>query len=98
MLRMVFISFAMLFAVGGSAFAQNSQEQSNKGVDETGFFASDKTKIDFSDTLIEGQMKAPTGFYIQGRKSQSLSQMVKLRSNFRNELRNSKAALRSLAR
>lgn len=59
------------------------------------FQTSDKTNIDFSDTLIEGKMQAPSGFFLQGRQAQSLSQMVKLRSTFRNELRNSKAAVKA---
>ncbi|MEZ4741267.1 MAG: hypothetical protein R3B45_02280 [Bdellovibrionota bacterium] len=45
-----------------------------------------KTQIDFNETLIEGKMKAPSGFFIQGRQSQSMAQMVKLRSNFRQKL------------
>jgi len=60
-----------------------------------GFVTSDKTYIDFNETNIDGAMKAPTGFFIQGRQSQSLKQMVRLRSKFRNELRNSKAAVKS---
>jgi hypothetical protein len=59
------------------------------------FQTSDRTNIDFSDTMIEGKMQAPSGFFLQGRQAQSLSQMVKLRSNFRNELRNSKSAVKS---
>ncbi len=43
-------------------------------------------KHDFTETLINGKMKAPTGFYITGRNSQSMTQMVKLRANFRKEI------------
>lgn len=46
----------------------------------------DKTRIDFTESTIEGKIKAPEGFFLQGRKSQSLSQMVKLRSEFRKKL------------
>lgn len=62
------------------------------------FVTVDKTTIDFTDTLIEGQMKAPEGFFLQGRQAQSLRQMVRLRSKFRNELRNSKSAVQSLVK
>lgn len=47
------------------------------------------TKHDFTETLIKGKMKAPTGFFITGKKSQTMTQMVKLRSNFRQELTSS---------
>lgn len=53
------------------------------------------TRIDFSETSIDGKMKAPDGFFLQGHNSNSLSQLVKLRSNFRPELRNSSSAVKS---
>lgn len=59
------------------------------------YTVSSKTNIDFNETLIDGQMKAPSGFFLQGRKSQSLSQMVRLRSNFRRELTGSGAGVKS---
>jgi hypothetical protein len=62
------------------------------------FVVTDKTFIDFTETLIEGQMKAPEGFFLQGRQSQALRQMVRLRSKFRNELGNSKSAVMSLVK
>ena len=73
-------------SLSGGAFA---------GGKTKGFVTTDKTYIDFSETSIDGTMKAPTGFFIQGRQSQSLKQMVRLRSKFRNELRNSKSAVKS---
>lgn len=48
------------------------------------------TYFDFEKTLLEGKMKAPTSFFLQGKKSQSLSNMVKLRANFRKELKRAK--------
>lgn len=53
------------------------------------------TRIDFSETSIDGKMKAPEGFFLQGHNSNSLSQLVQLRSNFRSELRNSSSAVKS---
>lgn len=61
-----------------------------------GYTTSSSTRIDFSETSIDGKMKAPDGFMLQGHRSNSLSQMVKLRSNFRNELTNSKSATKAL--
>lgn len=57
-----------------------------------------RTQINFNETLIEGKMQAPAGFFLQGRQAQDLSQMVKLRSNFRSELRNSKSAVKALVK
>lgn len=60
--------------------------------------AKSHTKFDFSEANIEGEMKAPQGFYLQGRNQQSMTQMVKLRSHFKNELRNSKSAVKAVCR
>lgn len=57
-----------------------------------------KTKFDFEQANIEGQMTAPQGFFLQGRNAQSLSQLVKLRADFKNELRNSKSAVKALSK
>ncbi len=65
---------------------------------KSSFTTSDRTNIDFSDTLIDGKMQAPQGFFLQGRQAQSMTQMVKLRSKFRSELRNSKSAVKSLVK
>ncbi len=56
------------------------------------------TTMDFDSTMIDGKMKAPNGFFLQGRNKQSLSNMVKLRSNFSNQLQDSKAAVKSLVK
>ena len=50
----------------------------------------DQTTMDFEDTLIEGQMKAPNGFFIQGEKKQgTINQMVKLKTNFKPNIKSS---------
>ncbi len=56
------------------------------------------TTMDFDSTMIDGKMKAPNGFLLQGRNKQSLSNMVKLRSNFNSKLNDSKAAVKSLVK
>lgn len=60
--------------------------------DGAGYAVSSSTKFDFSEASIEGKMKAPEGFFLQGRKSQDLQNLLKLRSNFRGELTGSAAA------
>ena len=54
------------------------------------------TTMDFDSSMIDGKMKAPAGFFLQGRNKQSLSNMVKLRSNFSNRLRDSESAVKAL--
>lgn len=54
------------------------------------------TNMDFDSTMIDGKMKAPAGFFLQGRNRQSLSNMVKLRSNFSGRLKDSEAAVKAL--
>lgn len=56
------------------------------------------TNIDFDSSLIDGKKKAPLGFLLQGRNKQSLSNMVKLRRNFRARLRNSSHAVKALGK
>jgi len=65
---------------------------------EDGYVAASSTHIDFAETTIDGKMKAPEGFMLQGHQSSSLSQMVKLRSHFRNELNNSRSATKALVK
>lgn len=79
----------------GAAFAD---EKKNDKVKSSGFVTSDKTNIDFSETMIDGKMQAPSGFFLQGRQAQSMTQMVRLRSKFRSELRNSKSAVKSISK
>ena len=57
-----------------------------------------QTQMDFDSTMIDGKMKAPSGFFLQGRNKQSLQSMVKLRTDFREELRNSRSAIKAMVR
>lgn len=93
MVRLI-ICVTLLLAFSNPALAEDSGKSKKAGAQE--YRVADQTSIDFSETLIEGKMKAPQGFFLQGRKSQSLSQMVRLRSHFRGRLRNSRAAVKAL--
>lgn len=96
--------FSRVFLVLATTAAAMSAEVASAGdagkqVGGHGAFATtDKTSIDFSDTMIDGKMQAPAGFFLQGRQAQSLTQMVKLRSRFRGELRNSREAVKALVK
>lgn len=104
----VFLVMTLLSSNIGLAAGKSSNKKptvqpttTSKAVKVDGSLPSDdvvsgsSTRIDFSETSIDGKMKAPDGFFLQGHNSNSLSQMVKLRSNFRNELRNSSSAVKS---
>ena len=71
-------------------FAQAAHAADSKATGDN-FEAASSTKFDFSEMSIDGKFKAPSGFFLSGRNSQSLSNMVKLRPNFRSELRQSTA-------
>lgn len=86
----IFIGLIVLFSDLLLAKTQKNNAKNN-------FEVISSTRFDFSEATIIGEMKAPEGFYLQGRQPQSLSQMVKLRSNFKNQLRNSKSAVKALS-
>lgn len=103
-LKLVSTGAAILFC--GQLFAAQKPAKETKpqpvkvdsSADPDGFVAAPSTRIDFSETVIDGKMKAPEGFMLQGQQSNSLSQMVKLRSNFRSNLNNSKSATKALVK
>lgn len=59
------------------------------------FAVSSGTKFDFSEAAIGGKMKAPEGFFLQGRQGQQMSNLMNLRANFRKELIGSAPAAES---
>jgi hypothetical protein len=87
--------FIILVATFGWGSVAIGQDQPRKSLDSEEKIVY-STKIDFDSTLVDGQMKAPQGFFLQGRNKQSLTNMVKLRSEFKDELRNSKSAVKAL--
>jgi hypothetical protein len=78
-----------------SLFAVNIQAAEKGKPAKEGNF---QTTMDFDSSMIDGKMKAPSGFFLQGRNRQSLSNMVKLRSNFSGKLRDSEAAVKALVK
>ena len=62
------------------------------------YVVADRTDFDFSERRIDGQFQGPGNSFVDGQRAQKLSQMVQLRSKFRNELRNSKAAVKALVK
>lgn len=80
--------------LSNTAIGQGAQ----RGSLNTNYTAVSSTEHDFTDTMIDGQTRAPEGFFLQGRKGQSLSQMVRLRSNFKRELRHSRSGMKAVVK
>jgi hypothetical protein len=51
------------------------------------------SSFNFEETMIDGKMKSPNGFLLEGRKRSSQQNMIQLRTNFNQELLDSKAAV-----
>ena len=91
------LAFILGFVISYVAYGQgNSNGRTNLNESQGRVVYS--TNIDFDSTMIDGQAKAPMGFFLQGRNKQSLSNMVRLRSHFRQELRRSRTAVRAMVR
>ena len=88
------ISFIALCSSPYLSAQSNPKKDLNQGQAKVVY----STKLDFDSTMIDGSMRAPMGFFLQGRNKQSLSNMVKLRSNFKEELRRSKTAVKAAVR
>jgi len=81
-----------------TGLAKDGVKKNDRDENGDNFTVASSTNIDFNEAMIDGKFLAPSGFFLQGRQAQALSQMVKLRPNFRQELRNSRAAVRSLVK
>ncbi len=46
-----------------------------------------KTSIDFEDELVEGELKKPELFYLLQKKQFNFKRLIKLRENFKPEMR-----------
>lgn len=65
---------------------QAKEELEDSDLADTKIVEPSRTNIDFSESLIDGKMNAPSGFLIQGRLSQDLTRMVRLRTSFKPEI------------
>lgn len=72
--------------------ATSARSDQTGKVSDAEFAVSSSTKFDFAEASIDGKMKAPEGFFLQGRQGQQMSNLMNLRSNFRRELIGSPAA------
>lgn len=75
---------AVLLTAGGfSAFAQEQGKAASGGGDKE----KKKTRIDFEDELVEGELKKPELFYLLQKKQFNFKRLIKLRENFLPEMR-----------
>ena len=88
----------LLTPFSGLCLAKDSDKKNTHDENGDNFTVASSTHIDFNEAMIDGKFQAPLGFFIQGKQAQALSQMVKLRPNFRQEMRNSRAAVKSLVK
>jgi hypothetical protein len=96
-LLLVLLSFfgaTLLFS--HEANSQNKGKGGSKSPEDAEYGVTYSTRMDFDSAMVEGQMKAPSGFYLEGRNKQRLSNMVNLRSNFKQELRNSRSGVKAV--
>jgi hypothetical protein len=92
------LKFRNILITVATAFASVAVADDAKPSGDSAIIGKDSTNIDFSAANIDGKMQAPSGFFLQGREAQAMTQMVKLRAKFRGELRNSKSAVKDIAR
>lgn len=79
---------AMMYSLGGKAFAQEQQTSAPKGESKGGGDKEKKkTKIDFEDELVEGELKKPELFYLLQKKQFNFKRLIKLREDFLPEMR-----------
>lgn len=93
LLRRLYLTFSIL-ALGHLAMAKDNESKTGNSNDT--FTAIMSTKYDFGDESISAGKQAPDDFFLRGKQSQSLSQMVRLRSGFKREHRNSRAGVKAL--
>jgi hypothetical protein len=67
----------------------HAQEQKEAKTESKGGGEKDKkkTKIDFEDELVEGELKKPELFYLLQKKQFNFKRLIKLRENFMPEMR-----------
>jgi len=71
-----------LLVTGLTALAQEAKSGAGGGEKEK-----KKTKIDFEDELVEGELKKPELFYLLQKKQFNFKRLIKLREDFLPEMR-----------
>lgn len=83
-MKRVMTAVAMMSLLAGPAFAQDKVIQEE---DRTVFRK--KTVIDFTDVAVEGELTKPEGSYSVSKKKTRFDSLIKVRTDFNPELRQS---------
>lgn len=75
---------------------QRSDTQSGKKFDQKKKVVTEKTAFDFDEAVLEGKVKTPNVLILRGRSKQPKSQMIQLRTSFRDEIYKSKPSIRGI--
>ena len=70
-----------LILLGSWALAQDASPSKSAGAEKK------KTRIDFEDELVEGELKKPELFYLLQKKQFNFKRLIKLREDFLPEMR-----------
>ncbi len=92
--RTALIFFVLNFAE--LAMAKDNGTKAPASSNDDAFSTIMSTKYNFEDRSISGGTQAPDDFFLRGKQPQSLSQMVRLRSGFKREHRNSRYGVKAL--
>lgn len=100
MIKIISSLVLAVVCLSAACFAEETQKKEKKvfSKKKNGYVSVDSTKFDFEEGIIEGRMKAPEGFFLRGRASPKLQQLIELRSHFRQELRRSSFGVRAIAK
>jgi hypothetical protein len=78
-------AFASSNAKAQEEGATKTQQKSSSGGEKSG--DKKRTKIDFEDELVEGELKKPELFYLLQKKQFNFKRLIKLREDFLPEMR-----------
>jgi hypothetical protein len=92
---LLLLSLNFLFCTSYIAYSQEEDDEEMEKIKEIETKEKKKvkyekrTKIDFSDTYIMGELKKPTGFLIFKRTGVQFKELIKIRKNFDKKLHDS---------
>lgn len=86
----VFLLLACLFSIAAAAedidLIPSVPEAKNSAVGQPKIIYKKRTKVEFNDAIVEGQMSNPEGVYIVTPPEKQFGSLLKLRPNFHREL------------
>jgi hypothetical protein len=82
------MALALVGSVSGTAFAQDEEGGTTAGTDDAGqkVLYKKKTEIDFEGLDVNGELVKPSGLLLLDRKRASFNPLIKIRSDFNEEM------------